>query len=86
MANEPKFKRLTEEQIKEIARLYMDSKKPMSFICDKVGVTASQVRSAVNSLKKFGVEFPERPRESKSRYQGIATELLGKTVNKTVKK
>jgi transposase-like protein len=76
MPQEPKFRRLTVEQIKQIAKLYMDAKQTVSAICDKVGVTPSQVRSAVNSLKKHDVDFPEHPRETSSKYAGIADELI----------
>jgi transposase-like protein len=76
MAQEPKFKRLTEEQIMQIAKLFMDAKQTVSAICDKVGVTPSQVRSAINSLKKFDVNFPEHSRETSSKYANIAEQLM----------
>ena len=75
MANEPKFKRLTVEQIKAIAKMWMDEKQTMSTVCDKLGVTPSQVRSAISGLKKHDVEFPEHARETSSKYADIASEL-----------
>lgn len=76
MAQEPKFKRLTAGQIMQIAKLFMDAKQSISAISDKVGVTPSQVRSAINSLKKYDVSFPEHSRETSSKYAEIAEELM----------
>ena len=75
MATEPKFKRLTVEQIKAIARMWMDEKQTMTAVCDKLNVTPSQVRSAIGGLKKHDVAFPEHERETSSKYADIASEM-----------
>lgn len=75
---ETKRKHLTVEQIMAIGKAYLVKATTMEDIAASTKLDKSQVRSAIYSLAKNGVEFPDKPRETSSKYATIAAQLVGK--------
>jgi hypothetical protein len=79
MANgEKKRTRLTEQQILQIGREYLKKNTTMTQIALDMKIDKGSVRNAIGNLKRHNVEFPDKPRETSSRYDGIAASLLKK--------
>lgn len=74
---ENKRKHLSKEQILEVGKSYMAG-KGFTEISEKMHVDKALIRSAVYSLQKHGVEFPEHKRETSSKYADLAKEFTGK--------
>jgi DNA-binding MarR family transcriptional regulator len=70
--------RLSETQILQIGREYMKKSTKLSEIAEAMKLDKSAVRNAVTGLAKAGVEFPDKPRETSSRYSSIASKLVSK--------
>jgi hypothetical protein len=68
-------KRLDESQIIAIGREYLKKNTTISGIADSMKLDKSAVRNAVYGMRKAGVDFPDKPRETTSRYATIASKL-----------
>ena len=70
--------RLTEEQVLSIGKEYLKKNSTIGGIAEAMKLEKSAVRNAVYGLRKAGVEFPDKPRETTSRYTSLATKLNAK--------
>lgn len=62
--------RLTEENVKEIAKMFRDGRNTGE-IAEGLNVTEGQVKSAIRRLRKLGVKMPK----DRNFYERVAKEL-----------
>ena len=66
---------MTEDVILAIGREFLKKNVTISQIAEDMKLDKPAVRNAIYGMRKAGVEFPDKPRETTSRYAGIAGKL-----------